>query len=71
MEDRRQAPPPTFEEMADQIREDLARETVTHFIDQLRSTAKIEKFNIDGSKPEAQSAKPAAPPAARRPPPPK
>ena len=50
VEDRRQAPPPAFEEMAEQIREELARETVTAFIDQLRSGAKIEKFNIDGSQ---------------------
>lgn len=63
VEDRRQAPPPAFEELAEQIREDLARETVTGFIDQLRSTAKIEKFNIDGTKPEAQPAKPATPAA--------
>ena len=63
VEDRRQAPPPTFEEMAEQIREDLARETVTAFIDQLRAGAKIEKFNIDGSKPDPAAAKPAAPAA--------
>ena len=59
MEDRRQAPPPSFEELSDPIREELARETVSGLLDQLRSTAKIEKFNIDGSKVEA---KPAAPP---------
>ena len=59
MEDRRQAPPPSFEELSDPIREELARETVSSLLDQLRSTAKIEKFNIDGSKVEA---KPAAPP---------
>jgi peptidyl-prolyl cis-trans isomerase C len=61
LEDRRQAPPPTFEELSDQIREELARETVTQIIDQLRAGAKIEKFNIDGSKPEPQAAKPATP----------
>ena len=68
VEDRRKAPPPAFEEMAEQIREELARETVTALLDQLRSNAKVEKFNMDGSKPEgapAQSpARPAAPPAA-------
>ena len=71
LEDRRQAPPPTFEEMSDQIREELARETVTQILDQLRAGAKIEKFNIDGSKPEPQAAKPAAPgaPAPAAPPP--
>lgn len=63
VDDRRQAPPPTFEEMAEQLREDLARETVTAYIDQLRAGAKIEKFNIDGSKPEPAAAKPAAPAA--------
>jgi len=57
-----EAPPSLAQSVADQIREDMARETVTAFIDQLRANAKIEKFNIDGGKPEAQPAKPAAPP---------
>jgi peptidyl-prolyl cis-trans isomerase C len=61
LEDRRQAPPPTFEELQDQIREELARETVTQILDQLRAGAKIEKFNIDGSKAEPQAAKPVVP----------
>lgn len=68
MEDRRQAPPPTFEELSDALREELARETVSHFLDQLRSTAKIEKFNIDGGKVEAKPAAPSAPPAGAPPP---
>jgi peptidyl-prolyl cis-trans isomerase C len=61
LEDRRQAPPPSFEELQDQIREELARATVTQILDQLRAGAKIEKFNIDGSKMDPQAAKPAAP----------
>jgi peptidyl-prolyl cis-trans isomerase C len=61
LEDRRQAPPPTFEEVQDQIREELAREAVTQVLDQLRAGAKIEKFNIDGSKAAPQAANPAAP----------
>jgi peptidyl-prolyl cis-trans isomerase C len=71
LEDRRQAPPPSFEELSDQLRDELARETVSGFLDQLRSTAKIEKFNIDGSKAEPQAAKPATPgtPAPAAPPP--
>lgn len=64
VEDRRKAPPPAFEEMAEQIREELARETVTGLLDQLRSNAKIEKFNIDGTKPDPAAAPPAARPAA-------
>jgi peptidyl-prolyl cis-trans isomerase C len=61
LEDRRKAPPPAFEELADQLREEMAREAVTAQLDQLRSGAKIEKFNMDGSKVEAAPAKPAAP----------
>jgi peptidyl-prolyl cis-trans isomerase C len=72
LEDRRQAPPPAFEELSEQIHEELARETVTALLDQLRAGAKIEKFNIDGGKAEpppipgvsAPPAKPAAPPPA-------
>ncbi|SKA35141.1 peptidyl-prolyl cis-trans isomerase C [Enhydrobacter aerosaccus] len=60
VEDRRQAAPPSFEEMSDQIRQDLARETVTAMLNQLRSGAKVEKFNIDGTKP-APAPAPAAP----------
>jgi peptidyl-prolyl cis-trans isomerase C len=66
IEDRRKAPPPAFEELQDQLREELARETVTAMLDQLRAAAKIEKFNMDGSKPDPAAAKPpvsAAPPA--------
>ncbi len=70
VEDRRQAPPPTFDELADQLREEVQRETVTQYIDQLHSNAKVEKFNIDGTKaapapanPPAGGAAPAAPSA--------
>lgn len=59
LDDRRQAPPPTFDEMADQIRDELAREAVTAMLNELRVGAKIEKFNIDGSKVAAPA--PAAP----------
>ena len=68
VEDRRKAPPPAFEELADQLREEMAREAVTAQLDQLRSGAKIEKFNMDGSKVEAEPAKPAAPATPARPP---
>lgn len=67
IDDRRRAPPPSFEEMSEQIREELAQEAVTAMRDQLRAGAKIEKFNMDGSKLEGAAAPtpPAAPPAAR------
>ena len=61
VEDRRKAPPPPFEEMAEQLREEMAREVVQAQLDQLRAGAKIEKFNIDGGKADAAAAKPAAP----------
>src|SRR5918993_3742999 len=63
VEDRRKAPPPAFEEMADQLKEEMAREAVTAQLDQLRSGAKIEKFAMDGAKLDAPAAKPAAPAA--------
>jgi peptidyl-prolyl cis-trans isomerase C len=64
VEDRRKAPPPAFEEMSDQLREEMAREVITAQLDQLRAGAKIEKFAMDGSKPDpAPAAKPAAPAA--------
>jgi len=66
LDDRRQAPPPAFEEMAEPLKEELARETVTALLDQLRSAAKIEKFTMDGSKPEPP-ATPAAPGTPARP----
>jgi peptidyl-prolyl cis-trans isomerase C len=65
VEDRRTAPPPPLEEISDQIREELTREAVTNILDQLRSGAKVEKFNIDGSKVEA--APPKAPATAAPP----
>lgn len=69
VEDRRKAPPPAFEEMADQLREEMAREVITAQLDQLRSGAKIEKFAMDGGKPESAPApKPAAPAAPAKPP---
>ena len=46
----------------------MSREAVTAQLDQLRSGAKIEKFNMDGSKAEAAPAKPAPPAAPGRPP---
>ena len=57
VEDRRKAPPPAFEEMADQLSEEMAREAVTAQLDQLRSGAKIEKFAMDGSKPDPAPAR--------------
>ena len=46
--------------MADQLREEMAREVVTgRCSTSCAPGAKIEKFNMDGSKPDAAPAKPA------------
>ena len=67
LDDRRAVPPPAFEEMAEALREEMTRESVTGLLDQLRSTAKIEKFNIDGSKADG-TPKPPPPATPARPP---
>ncbi|HYC66570.1 MAG TPA: peptidylprolyl isomerase [Reyranellaceae bacterium] len=66
LQDRRQAAPPPFEDVADKLREEATRETVTTIINTLRAGAKVEKFNIDGSKVEA--APPSGTPAPATPP---
>jgi peptidyl-prolyl cis-trans isomerase C len=47
---------PSYEETAPQLRQELAREIVTALVEDLRSDAEIERFNLDGSpmaEPEA------------------
>jgi peptidyl-prolyl cis-trans isomerase C len=48
VEDRRQAVP-TFEEKEPELREQVAREIVNALVTDVRSDAKIERFNLDGS----------------------
>lgn len=50
LEDRRPAKPPTFEEMEDDLRAQMEREISTQMVEQMRTKAQIERFNIDGSK---------------------
>jgi peptidyl-prolyl cis-trans isomerase C len=40
---------PTFAESEPQLREEVAREIVTALLEDLRGSAKIERFNLDGS----------------------
>lgn len=63
VEDRRTAPPPTFEESEDEIRAELSREAVNQIVADVRGKSKIERFNLDGSKIEEKPADPAAKPA--------
>ena len=46
--ERRQVEP-TYDETAPQLRQELAREIVTALVEDLRSGAEIERFNMDGS----------------------
>jgi peptidyl-prolyl cis-trans isomerase C len=66
LSDRRTAPPPTMEEARPQVVALLQRELIEQKVKELRTSAKIETFNLDGSKPSATPA-PAAPAAPAKP----
>jgi peptidyl-prolyl cis-trans isomerase C len=61
VEDRRMAKPPTFEQMKQRLASDVSREIVTEKIKELRTAAKIDVYNLDGSKPGAAPAPAPAP----------
>ena len=67
--DRRTAPPPTLEEARPQVVALLQRELIEQKVKELRTSAKIETYNLDGSKPAAApaAAAPAAPAAPAKP----
>jgi peptidyl-prolyl cis-trans isomerase C len=71
LEDRRKAGPPPIAELQDEIKGELTREVFSTMIEGLRKAAKIEKFNMDGSRitetPVPPNAPPNAPPAAKPP----
>jgi len=69
-DDRRPAAPPTQEEMAEDLRAELSREAYQQVMETVRKGAKIERFNMDGSKLEP-AAPGATPPAANPAPAPK
>jgi peptidyl-prolyl cis-trans isomerase C len=76
VEERRAAPPPPFEEVAQAIRQQLLEGEVQAAVDRARAEARIERFNLDGSAPRptdtaeppppAAPARPGAPAPARR-----
>jgi peptidyl-prolyl cis-trans isomerase C len=63
LEDRRAAKPPTFEQLKPQLVRDVGREVFEKKINELKTAAKIEVFNADGSKPGAPPPTAAAPAA--------
>jgi peptidyl-prolyl cis-trans isomerase C len=65
VEGRRVAPPPTFEQAREQLRQDMIQEGVRKVVAEARQGLTIERFNPDGSTPKATDA--AEPPAASKP----
>jgi peptidyl-prolyl cis-trans isomerase C len=63
VEEHRQAPPPTFEQSHDQIRQEIIQEGVKKVVAQAKEGLTIEKFNPDGSPktPAPADATPAKP----------
>lgn len=49
LEERRTAPPPTFDQVRDEIRQQLIQEGVQKVLAQAKEGVKIEKFNQDGT----------------------
>jgi peptidyl-prolyl cis-trans isomerase C len=49
VEERRAAPPPAFEEVRDQLRQQLLEEQVTAAVERIRAAARVERFNLDGT----------------------
>ncbi len=63
VEDKRQKPVPSYEQVSDQIEQYLVRKAQTELVTKLRADAKVEK----ASAPAASSAAPARPLRLRRP----
>lgn len=57
--DKRKQTPPTFEQAAPELRPVVAQEIAEELVKGLEKTAKVEKFNIDGSPMAAAPAAPA------------
>jgi peptidyl-prolyl cis-trans isomerase C len=50
LEDRRTGAAPSFEESREQLADDVAREVINQKVAELKKDAKVETFNLDGSK---------------------
>jgi peptidyl-prolyl cis-trans isomerase C len=63
VEDRRMAPPPTYDEAKGQVRQELAQADIQKVIDGLKKGAAIKRFKLDGTPADAapKAAAPAAP----------
>ena len=63
LEERRAAPPPTFEESREELRQKLIQDAYQKLSTTARTGVKVERFNLDGTVPRATDA--AEPPPAR------
>jgi peptidyl-prolyl cis-trans isomerase C len=64
VDERRASAPPSFEEAREALRQRLFEGEISAVVQQARNTAKIERFNMDGSTPRAiDAAEPPAPTA--------
>ena len=64
VDERRASAPPSFEEAREALRQRLFEGEINSLVERARSTAKIERFNLDGSTPRAiDAAEPPAPAA--------
>jgi len=63
LEERRAAPPPSFEEAHDELRQKMIQDAYQKLTVAARATVKVERFNMDGSVPRPTDA--AEPPPAR------
>lgn len=66
VEERRRAAPPSFEESRDALRQQMLETEVNTLVERLRSEARVERFNLDGSTIRATDT--AEPPPAAAPP---
>ena len=59
VEDRRMAPPPTYDEAKNQIRQQMEQEDVVKVVESLKKGATVKRFKIDGTPADAAAAAPA------------
>ncbi len=66
VEERRTAPPPSFDQVREELRNKMIQEGVQKLLASARAATKVEKFNVDGTMPRpTDSAEPPPAPAAK------
>ncbi len=58
LEERRKAPPPEFEATKDELRQQVARDSINEIVARLRADAKVEQFDMEGNPRPEQPKKP-------------